>query len=377
VNLLSDLLSTNNHNGTVLPGVDFNQSQTYVDLSSPLKARPSITVINDPNFQWRKFREMNKTLTTWNIYNSTSGSNGTITFTDCVLTNATNYPTQCLNNPPTFYRQLHGSIYKGIWSLLYPIEKTSDEVLELCPYKDSCINLVVQKSNSTSLELLDSHNDKLYLTGPTTPQGTTKTVSVIINQEGKDQFGQITGNVTEMYSQSVKQDLRGNYNNALALYHRVLILDHYNTYALNGIARVLYELGNYTGSIRYSDKILYGDPYNLVALDGKGLSLYKLGDYLAALKSYDKAFDIDPEFQGLLTNIGLVFYKIKDYQDSLSAFDGALTVNSTDTHALYDRALTFVKLGDIKSALKDLDTVLRINPSDTYALNLKASLISR
>jgi hypothetical protein len=71
-NLISDLLSENNKNGTVLPGVDFNQSQTYVDLSNPLKTRPFVTAIKDPNYQWGKFREMNKTSTSWNIKTNTT-----------------------------------------------------------------------------------------------------------------------------------------------------------------------------------------------------------------------------------------------------------------------------------------------------------------
>jgi len=79
-----------------------------------------------------------------------------------------------------------------------------------------------------------------------------------------------------MNIQGFKHDSHRDYSGALALYHRVLILDHYNTQALNGIARVLYLLGNYTGSIKYSDKVLSGDPFNIVALDGKGVALYKL-----------------------------------------------------------------------------------------------------
>lgn len=123
--LIDDLLSRSNQNGTVLPAVDF--PERYVDLSNPSGARPSITVLNDTFYhqKWGESREMNKSSTTWNIYNATSGSNGTITFTDCNTTNDLSDFIQCPNDPPTYYRQLHSYLYKGTWSLLYPIEKTS------------------------------------------------------------------------------------------------------------------------------------------------------------------------------------------------------------------------------------------------------------
>ena len=107
--LIDNLLSQQNHNGIVLPAVNF---PGYIDLSNPAKVRPNITVINDPTYQqrWNETREMNSTATTWTIYNTTSGSTGTIKFTDCVLQNETGYLAGCPNNPPTYYRILHGHL---------------------------------------------------------------------------------------------------------------------------------------------------------------------------------------------------------------------------------------------------------------------------
>ena len=70
--------------------------------------------------------------------------------------------------------------------MLYPLEITSDEVLELCPNasynaigiintagRHSCVNLVVQKSNPnptrSEIVLIDSHGDKIYLLHSTVP----------------------------------------------------------------------------------------------------------------------------------------------------------------------------------------------------------------
>jgi hypothetical protein len=121
VRLMDDLLSRTNKNGTVLPGATFNP---YIDLSNPNSSRPFVTAINDSNFQW-KTREINETKTMWNIFNSTSGSNGTIIFTDCTVPDINGLSLiQCPKEPPIFYRELNNNLYKGIWSLVYPIEKT-------------------------------------------------------------------------------------------------------------------------------------------------------------------------------------------------------------------------------------------------------------
>ena len=45
VDFANDLLSKDNHNDTVLPGVDFPEH--YIDLSNTSGARPSVTAIND------------------------------------------------------------------------------------------------------------------------------------------------------------------------------------------------------------------------------------------------------------------------------------------------------------------------------------------
>jgi hypothetical protein len=85
--LADDLLSVHNRNGTVLPAEDF--TERYVDLSNPNGTRPFVTVVGYE--QYGSIREMNKTSTTWNIFNTTSGSNGTITFTACVIDNETGH----------------------------------------------------------------------------------------------------------------------------------------------------------------------------------------------------------------------------------------------------------------------------------------------
>lgn len=175
VRLMDDLLSRTNKNGTVLPGANFNP---YIDLSNPNSSRPFVTAINDSSFEWKP-REINETKTMWNMFNSTSGSNGTIIFTDCTVSNINGSWIQCPKEPPIFYRELNNNLHKGIWSLVYPIEKTGmTPVLELCTWYGHCNNLIVQKISKDHVQLMDSHGGKLYLTDPVTPKGTNRTISI-------------------------------------------------------------------------------------------------------------------------------------------------------------------------------------------------------
>jgi tetratricopeptide (TPR) repeat protein len=74
---------------------------------------------------------------------------------------------------------------------------------------------------------------------------------VVVKAQGQQL---IQGNGSALYEAGLRESLGGDYEGALLLYHKALIIDPYNTYSLNGIAKVLYILGNYTGSLKYSDK---------------------------------------------------------------------------------------------------------------------------
>ena len=73
----------------------------------------------------------------------------------------------CPNDPPTYYRELGNYLFKGTWSLTYPLDKTPNEVLELCTsYGNLCTDLIVKQSNHSQIDLLDSHGGTIHLTRP-------------------------------------------------------------------------------------------------------------------------------------------------------------------------------------------------------------------
>jgi len=57
----------------------------------------------------------------------------------------------------------------------------------------------------------------------------------------------------------------------------------------------LYNKGEYEEAIEYFDKMLQLDPNNVYTLIGKGNSFIYLGKYVEALVYYDKVLAIDPD----------------------------------------------------------------------------------
>jgi tetratricopeptide (TPR) repeat protein len=84
------------------------------------------------------------------------------------------------------------------------------------------------------------------------------------------------------------------YDEALKSFKKMLALDSNNTFAMDRIGLILYNLGNVKDAITYFDKSLAIDPNNTATLNTKGLALGIIGNHTAALDSFDKAILIDP-----------------------------------------------------------------------------------
>ena len=94
------------------------------------------------------------------------------------------------------------------------------------------------------------------------------------------------------------------YDEALKSFKKVLALDSKNTFAMDRIGLILYNLGNEKEAIKYFDKSLAIDPNNTGTLNSKGLALGILGNHTTALELFDKALSIDPNSMDAYINKG-------------------------------------------------------------------------
>ena len=68
-------------------------------------------------------------------------------------------------------------------------------------------------------------------------------------------------------------------------------MDSNNTFAMDRVGLILYNLGKENEAIKYFDKSLAIDPNNTATLNSKGLALGILGNHTAAIDLFDKAVD--------------------------------------------------------------------------------------
>jgi tetratricopeptide (TPR) repeat protein len=102
------------------------------------------------------------------------------------------------------------------------------------------------------------------------------------------------GQLTKLLQEGNFLYMQKKYDEALKSFKKMLALDSNNTFAMDRIGLILYNLGNVKDAITYFDKSLAIDPNNTATLNTKGLALGIIGNHTAALDSFDKAILIDP-----------------------------------------------------------------------------------
>ncbi len=184
-------------------------------------------------------------------------------------------------------------------------------------------------------------------------------------------------NLTALIENADELYIRGQHDDAIKYYDKVLSVNPNDTYVLNSKGDSLYSLGKYQDAIEYYEKVLTINGTDTYALISNAASYFSLGLYKDALQYYSDALEINGTDTDALNGKAASLYILGQYQDAIKYYGDALEINGTDTYALNGIGDSLYKLEKYQNALKQFETVLEIDPKDSYANQSKYDILSQ
>ena len=154
----------------------------------------------------------------------------------------------------------------------------------------------------------------------------------------------------------------GDYKAALQICRQGSQLSNSSISLLYISAIALFGLNNFQESIAQFDKVLLLQPKHIAALNERGSALSKLKQYDAALATIDKALALDPRYAEAHLNKGNVYSALKRHNDAIVAFDKALALNAGLANAWLGRGNVLRELKRFDEAFGAYDKGLSLQP---------------
>ncbi len=136
-----------------------------------------------------------------------------------------------------------------------------------------------------------------------------------------------SGNIEalEILGEALEKNER--YDDAVAIYERILEIDNNNIGALQGLGRIYLKNENYEAARDVFEKIVKIMPESKEVNENLAFIYEKLGDYSKALKYINQAIILDPENKFLYSTKGIILMKMELYDDAKKTFEKALSLD--------------------------------------------------
>ncbi len=143
-----------------------------------------------------------------------------------------------------------------------------------------------------------------------------------------------SGNIEALEMLGMALEKSERFDDAVAIYERVLEIDKNNIQAMQGLGRIHLKRENYEAARDVFEKIVKIMPESRDINENLAFIYEKLGDYSHALKYINQAIILDPENKFLYNSKGLILMKMELYDDAKKAFEKALSIDPEFNPAL-------------------------------------------
>ena len=149
----------------------------------------------------------------------------------------------------------------------------------------------------------------------------------------------------------------------------LLSKDYPDSPLLHNISGACYAgLGNFENAVKLYNKALLINPSYSKAHYNLGGVLQEMGRLHEAINSYKNSLEIDPVYAEAHNNLGNVYKELDQYDAALESFQNALNINPEYIEARYNLGLTLQKLGQ-DTSIKNFKKVLEVKPDFAEAHN--------
>ncbi len=167
---------------------------------------------------------------------------------------------------------------------------------------------------------------------------------------------------------------RGDLDQALRLYRRILDADPLHVDALNLAGLALVQRGDFAGAAAFLARAIVVDPGFAEALNHFALVLLRTGQALPALRVLLRALAVKPLFAEAHANCGSAFFELREWRQAAACYDRALAIRPDYGDAHANRANALQMLGALDEARPGYRRSLVFRPDLAEAHSNLASL---
>jgi predicted O-linked N-acetylglucosamine transferase (SPINDLY family) len=170
-----------------------------------------------------------------------------------------------------------------------------------------------------------------------------------------------------MHLLGVSEQQLGNFEAAMRLIKRALLVDPKSAAAHLNLGSLLMDLGRLEEAVASSDRAIELDPAFVDAYYNRGNALLALGHFNDAVASFGKAVAINPQHVGAHNNCGNALNKMGQPAEAIKCYDQALALDPGFAPAYVNRSAALIELRRIDEALLGLDRALALAPQNLDA----------
>jgi len=170
--------------------------------------------------------------------------------------------------------------------------------------------------------------------------------------------------------QAIELQQQGKINEAFTAFNDVLSIDAGNAAAIYSLSLIELNRGNYDEALRLSDFGIQVAPLFAQLRMIHGAVLQALGKKEEALKSYDKALGINPNYTEALSNSGVLLREMLRHREALERFNHILTFDPDNASALANCGIMLTEFKQSEHAIKMFKRLITVNPAYDYGLGL-------
>jgi len=161
----------------------------------------------------------------------------------------------------------------------------------------------------------------------------------------------------------------GQYDRAVDLITKSLVLKHDHAEAHYNLANAFKELGQFDEAVVSYRKALAINPNYAMAHNNLGFTLNELKRFYEAITSYHKALSIQPNFVEAHNNLGNTLQDLGKIDEAIESYRKALAINPEYAMAYNNLGNTLQKQGQLDEAIESYRKALAINPDFAMAYN--------
>ena len=198
-----------------------------------------------------------------------------------------------------------------------------------------------------------------------------KSLQILDEEDDKQQYAYTCIN----YATALR--ILGNFDTAGEYYHFAAKLEPFDLLIQVRLGRYLFEVGHVNEALAIFDKVLEIDHRYVDAICSKAEIFLKQRDFTTASNEYKRALLIKPNYYLAIMGLANLYLESKENSLANTVINKGLAIYPEYTALLLNKSILDLRQGNFVDALGAVDKVLRLSPNTMVALKQKAWILTQ